>query len=222
MRVLDAPALPLECEARCGAEPLGRAAESLRVAFERAPDAAAERVAGAVETTRQLRELRDDELPRHRRRGRANVGGEVAERRVLLVPDRGDDRHRARSHRAHEPLVAERQQILEAAATAREHDHVDLRLLAERVERVDDPERGPRPLDVRLGDEHVRRGEPALDGRDDVALRGGVVAGDEPDPPREERQRPLPLGGEQALGGERRLEPLERRQVRAEAEALDR
>ena len=82
--------------------------------------------------------------------------------------------------------------------------------------------RRPRALDVRLGDEHVRRGEARLDRRDDVALRGGVVAGDEPDPARQERQRALPLGGEEALGRELRLQPLERDEVRADAEALDR
>ena len=37
-----------------------------------------------------------------------------------------------------------------------------------------------------------------------------------------QRQRPLALGGEEPLGGELALQPLERRQVRAEAEALDR
>ena len=53
-------------------------------------------------------------------------------------------------------------------------------------------------------------------------LRGGVVAGDEADQPREARQRPLALGGEETLGGERALEPLERCEMRAETETLDR
>ena len=82
-----------------------------------------------------------------RRRG-ADVGGEVAERRVLLVPDGGDDRHRARGDRAHEPLVAERQQVLEAAAAAREDDDVDLGRVAERAQRLDDRRRGARALHV--------------------------------------------------------------------------
>ena len=55
-----------------------------------------------------------------------------------------------------------------------------------------------------------------------VALGGRVVAGDEPDEPRDPRQRALPLGREQPLGGELRLQPLERREVRAEPVALDR
>ena len=138
------------------------------------------------------------------------------------MADGGDDRHRARGDRADEPLVAEREQILEAAAAAREHDHVDAGLRAELAQRVDDALRGARALDVRLGDEHVRRREAGLDRRDHVALRGGVVAGDEPDPARQQRQRALPLGGEEPLGGELRLQPLERGEVRADAEALDR
>ena len=113
------------------------------------------------------------------------------------------------------------EQILEAAAAAREHDHVHVRLRAELAKRLDDPVRGPWPLDVRLGDEHVRSGEAALDRRDHVALRGGVVAGHEPDPPRQERQRALALLGEESLGGELRLQPLERGEMRADAEALD-
>jgi hypothetical protein len=79
-----------------------------------------------------------------------------------------------------------------------------------------------RALHVGLGDEHVRRREAGRDDGQDVALRGGVVAGHEPDPPRQERQRPLALGGEQPLRGELLLQPLERREVVAEAEALER
>ena len=222
MRTFDAPALPLERAVRRGAEALGRPVEPLRVPLERAPDASCQCFARAVETSRHYRELRDDEPAGHRRRGRTHVRGEVAQRRVLLVAHGRDDRHGGRGDCADEALVAEREQVLEAAAAAREDDHVDVRLLGERAERVDDPERGPRALDVRLGDENVRRGKPALDRRDDVLLRGCVVAGDETDPPREQRQRPLALVREEPFRGERRLQPLERGEMRAEAEALDR
>ena len=50
----------------------------------------------------------------------------VDDRRVLLVPDRRHHRRSAQRHRPHQPLVRERQQILEAAAAARQHDHVHL------------------------------------------------------------------------------------------------
>ncbi len=65
-------------------------------------------------------------------------------------------------------------------------------------------------------------GKRVVERREDVALRGCVVAGHEPDPAREQRQRPLALGGEQALVRELALQALERGEVRAEAEALDR
>jgi hypothetical protein len=42
------------------------------------------------------------------------------------VADRGDDRHRAGCDRAQEPLVAEREQVLEASTAAGEDDDVDL------------------------------------------------------------------------------------------------
>ena len=82
----------------------------------------------ASSRSRELARVRHDQPRRGRRRGRSHVGREVAERRVLLVPDRAHDRDGAGGDRAHEALVAEGEQVLEAAAAAGEHDHVDLRL----------------------------------------------------------------------------------------------
>ena len=128
---------------------------------------------------------------------------------------------RARRDGADDALVGEREQVFEAAAAAREHDHVGA-ALAQVGDRRRDRRRRPRSLDVRLGDDDVRRREALHDVRQHVLLRRGVVAGDEPDQPREPRQRPLALGREEPFGRERALQPLERREVRAEAEALDR
>ena len=111
---------------------------------------------GAVEPGAQLGEIGDDEAAGHRRGRGADVGGEVDERRVLLVPDRGHDRHRALGDRADEALVREREQVLEAAAAAGDHEHVDA-ACAEVGDRRRDRRRGARALHVRLGDEHVRR-----------------------------------------------------------------
>ena len=133
-----------------------------------------------------------------------------------------DDRHRAPGHRADDTLVAERQQVLEAAAAAGEDDDVDLGLRADRAQRLRDGRRRPRALHERLGDEHSRRREAGLDGDDDVSLGGGVVPGHEADPARDARQRPLALGREQPFRRELLLQPLERGQVLAQAEALDR
>ena len=123
--------------------------------------------------------------------------------------------------RADEPLVGERQQVVEAAAAARD-------TITSAPRRSSSPiaaaiaARRARSLHVGLGDEHVGRRKPGRDRGQDVALGGGVVAGDEPDQPRDPRQRPLAPRREEALGRELLLQPLERRQVRAEPVALDR
>src|SRR5439155_24673711 len=85
-----------------------------------------------------------------------------------------------------------------------------------------DAGRGGRALDERLGDGDARGREARRDRGDDVALRGGVVPGHEPDLAWQEGQRPLPLRREEALGGELLLQALQGREVRPEAEALDR
>ena len=203
-------------------QPLVRVRESLCLPVDDAPSAARETRARAVELLRQLSQVRDDELACRRGGRRPHVGREVAERRVLFVPDRGDDRHGAACHCPHEPLVAERQQVLERAAAAGEHDHVHVAEIAERPYRLDHLGRGARALDVRLRDDDARGREPRRDRREDVAFRRRVVARDEPDPAREPRQRPLALDGEQALGGQAPLQPFQRGEVLAEAEPLDR
>ena len=129
--------------------------------------------------------------------------------------------HGAGGDRPHEPLVGEREQVLEAAAAAGD-DHDVGATLAEIGDRGRDRGRGPRALHERLRDDDPGGREPRRDRSENVALRGGVVAGDEADQPRDPRQRPLALRREQALGGELRLQPLERREVGAEPVALDR
>ena len=142
--------------------------------------------------------------------------------RVLLVADGGDDRHRAAGERAHDGLVAERQEILEAAAAAR-HDHdVDGRVRGDAAERGRDAGACRRALHARLGDHDVRRREPRLDRGDHVAARCRVGAGDDADRAREARQRPLALRREQPLRRQHALEALDRGEMVAEPDALDR
>ena len=138
------------------------------------------------------------------------------------MADRRHDWHAAGRDRAHEPLVAERQQVLEAAASTGQDDDVDVRVLAESADRRDDLPGGARALHVRLGHEDGRRREAGADRRHDIALRGRVVAGHHPDAARQERQRPLARIGEETLGGERRLETFERGEMGTDAEPLDR
>ncbi len=189
--------------------------------LQRPSRTAAERPPGALEGGAELVEVGDDEPGGGRRSRGSHVGGQVAERRVLLVTDGADDRHGAAGDGTDDALVAERQQVLEAAAAAREDDHVDLRLGADRPQRLGDRGSRARPLDERLRDEQPGGREARLDGGDHVPLGGSVVSGHEPDPPRHPRQRPLPLRCEEPLGGELLLQPLERRQMLAEPEALD-
>ncbi len=147
-------AVALEAEAWRGAQPVGGALEPVAVALEHAADADARCDPRArSRLPQQLIEVGDDELAGGGGCRGADVGGEVAERRVLLVTDRRDDGDAARRDGAHDALVAEREQILEAASATGEDDHVDVRLLAERGERGDDLRGGARPLDVRLCDE---------------------------------------------------------------------
>jgi hypothetical protein len=58
---------------------------------------------------------------------------------------------------------------------------------------------GAEPLHGDLAHLDVDRGPPAAGVLEDVALRGAVAAGDEPDAARQERQRTLAVGGEQPL-----------------------
>ena len=153
MRAVEAGAAALEREQRRAAQAVvGRSRGARVVALDDAARSALEPAVRAVEPRVQLGEVRHDEAAGDRRRRGADVGGEVDERRVLLVADRRDDRHRAGGDRAHEPLVRERQQVLERPAAAGEHDHVGA-ALAQLAERRGDLGSGARALHVRLGDE---------------------------------------------------------------------
>ena len=124
--------------------------------------------------------------------------------------------------RAHDALVGEREEVLEAPAAAGEDDDVDVGLGRDRAERLAHGRGGALSLDERLGDDDPRRWEARLDRGQHVALGGGVVPGDEADPAGQARQRPLARLGEEPLGGELRLQALQRREVLADPEALDR
>ena len=137
------------------------------------------------------------------------------------MADGGHDRHGARRDRAHEPLVRERQQVLERAAAACEHEHVDA-ARAEILDRGRHGDRCARALHVRLRDDDVCGREARRDRGQHVALGGCVVARHKPDQARDPRQRPLALRCEQSLRGELLLQPLQRGEVLAEPEALDR
>ena len=155
-------------------------------------------------------------------RGGPDVRREVAERRVLLVADRAHHRDAAAGERPHDPLVAPRKQVLEAPAAASHHDDVDARLAGQLGEGRHDPGRCLGALDVRLGHQHVHSRKPCRHRGDEVALRCGLVSGQQPDPAGKGRQRALPSRLEQAFSGQRALQPLDPRQDVAEPDGLDR
>ena len=101
--------------------------EAVALSAEHPRSAPDEAGAGPAEPFEELAEVGDDEAAGCRRRRGADVGGEVAERRVLLVPDRRDNWNRATRDGTDEPLVAEGEEILEAPSPARDDDHVQFR-----------------------------------------------------------------------------------------------
>ena len=156
------------------------------------------------------------------RRRRPSVRGEVAQRRVLLVADGRDDWDTRGGDGPHDRLVAEREQVLEAAAAAGENDDVDLRVLGQGRERGHDRFRRASSLHARLADDDLHGREARCDRGDEVATGSSVGPGEDPDGAWDAREPALPLRREQALGCELPLEQLERDQVSADADALDR
>ena len=170
----------------------------------------------------ELGEVRHDERAGCGRRRRTRVRGEVAERRVLLVTDRRNDGTREaatarttasslngrRSSKLPPPRASTTTSTSGCAASARE--------------RGDDRVRGALALHARLAHDDLRRREPRTDRRDEVAARRGVRPGEDPDRARDARQPALPLDGEEPLGGELPLQLLERDEMTAEADPLDR
>ena len=66
-----------------------------------------------------------------------DVGDQVEQRGVGLVADRRDHRRADRVDRADQALVGERQQVLDRAAAAGDHDHVDARVAVEPLDGLD-------------------------------------------------------------------------------------
>ena len=137
-------------------------------------------------------------------------------------PDGRDDRNAGGGHGADDRLVAEGEEVLEAATSASEDDDVHVRMAGELGEGGDDRARGALPLHPRLADHDLRRREAGPDRRHEVASCGGVRAGQDPDRSRNAREASLPLGREQPFGGELALELLECEQMSAEPDPLDR
>src|SRR5690606_11681512 len=90
------------------------------------PAGGVEEAARAARDAVEAREIGGgDQLGRRRRRLRAEVRREVAQREVDLVADSGDDGYPARRDGARHALLVERPKVLQAAAAAGKRDHVE-------------------------------------------------------------------------------------------------
>jgi hypothetical protein len=165
-------------------------------------------------------------LGRRRGRGRALVAREVDERGVGLVPDRGNERDRRGGRGAHHDLLVEGHQILEAAAAPRDDEEVGPRRLGpgrEAVEALD--RRGNLRRRALALDRHRPDQDPArkavLEAVQNVADDGARQRGDDADHLGQERQRALPLGGEEPFGGKPHLALFQELQQSADAGKLD-
>ena len=126
-QLVDLGGALVEQAARVGEHrPGAQRVEAGLLAGQPAAQHVAEPVPGGVDEPQLLGDVGDDQLGGVGGRGGADVGDQVEQRRVLLVADRGDDRRAELVDGADQRLVGERQQVLDRAAAAGDHDHVDV------------------------------------------------------------------------------------------------
>jgi hypothetical protein len=141
--------------------------------------------------------------------GGAQIGGQVAQRHVALVPDAAHQRQARAGHRTHQGRVVEGPQVLQRAATAHQQQRVEL------VAGVGQRQRGAQlrgrlqPLHQAGHHDQLHLRSAARQGGRHIAQRRRAQRGDDADPARKIRQRPLARGVEQALGLQLRLEAQE-------------
>lgn len=154
---------------------------------------------GLHEARLLLGDVGDDSLGRVRGRGGAQVGDQVENRAVAFMADGRDDGSDGVRDGTHQPLIGEGKEVLHAAASASQHDHVDAGSRFELGQGLEHGVDGPRALNLHLPYIEAHSG-PAGSRIDDHVLLGLRVApADEPDRPRKERKPLLALRGEQAL-----------------------
>ena len=148
---------------------------------------------------------------------RAQVGDVVEQGMVVLVADRADDGGGCRGHRPQESLVAEAEEGLRVAAAAGDDDHVDVgvgvqRAIAAAI--VSGTQRSPCTAAYVVRKRTCGQRSSAL--RWTSFSASDCLAGDQADAVREERQRLLAGGVEEALGAQLRAQPLELLELVAE------
>ena len=175
---------------------------------------------GAPQRRVELRQHRNDDLGRVRRRGRPHVGDLVRERRVGLVADRGDDGDRRSEDRARDRLLVEGPEVLDAAAAPARDHQLDLATQPGAPDALRDVQRGAVALDADGHEDQVRAREAVEDDLQEVVDRGAVRRRHERDAAREERQRPLARGVEDAFRRELRPKRAQHRFARSDARGL--
>ena len=158
----------------------------------------------------QLVTRRNNQLGRCGRRGRPQVGDEISDGNVGLVPDGRNHRHRAGHYGARHSFLVERPKILERAAATRHDDKFRPPRPAEKFEAAADFLRRPIALHERGKEPDVQPGETALQDLQHVGDHRPARRSHNADAPWKARQRPLARGLEEALGREFLLELLER------------
>ncbi len=145
----------------------------------------------------------------------------VEQGHVLFVADGAHHRRSGRGHRADQCFVGEREQVLDAAAAARDDDHIDVGVGVEPLQGRDDLGNRIRSLHGHLLDGELR-GRPAPVGDLlHVVACGRVTSADQPDHGGQERQRALAFRGEQAFRGQRTAQPFEPGEEFADADGAD-
>jgi hypothetical protein len=111
-----------------------------------------------------------------------------------------------------------RQQILDAAAAAGQHDHGHVRMPVELGEGLEDLRHRRRSLHRGIADLETYCGPALLGHAEHIALGGAGAAGDQPDRPGQEGNRALEARIEQSLRGQQGLEPFDAGQQFADAD----
>ena len=137
------------------------------------------------------------------------------------MADRAHRGDRTPAEGARHHLLVERPEILEAAAAAGDHHHVDPGLLRGAHDPARDLLRGPLALDARWHDQHREIRMPPVQDAKKIVHRRPARAGDDRDPTGQERQLPLAGRLEEPLFLQALLQLLESDLQRARSERLD-
>ena len=194
-----------------------RPREALLTPLEGSLDGIAEVGGAPLERILERPPIRDHRLRRVRGRVRAMIRDVVDEGRVRLVADPADDGHAGREGRARHDLVVEAPQVLDRAASAADHDHVDPAAI-EVLDRARDLSRGGLALDTAVGESHREPGPAERARPEEVAPSVRVAARDDAHHAREPRERTLAI--EEPLVPQLGLQSFELRQQGAEPARL--